>query len=121
MNKLYLRTVEYDAYNKKGDRMIVERITCLHYGEIPEMESSEIAFNYLYDYYGDKCFGRRIESNYRWRSYMTEREFLNATRTVCYKEVDEDSYTMKQLMEKLSSKEFIAYCKDNGLNVCPMR
>lgn len=52
---------------------------------------------------------------------MTEREFFNATRTVYYKEVDEDSYTMKQLMEKLSSKEFIAYCKDNGLNVCPMR
>lgn len=42
MNKLYLRTVEYDAYNKKGDSMIIDRNTWLHYGEIPEMESNEL-------------------------------------------------------------------------------
>lgn len=122
MNKLYLRTVEYDVFDKNGRKMIVDKMSKIHYGEMPNRRFNELTFDDLYCKYGSRfLFLKGIDSCYRFGDYVAEAAFGSAIQDIYYEEIDESFYTIQNLMKELPSKEFIAYCKDNGLNVCPMR
>lgn len=122
MNKLYLRTVEYDAFDKKGQKIVIDKMAKMHYGEIPNRQLNELTFDYLYYHYGSRfLFRKGIDSRCHFGDYISEAAFGSAVQDIYYEEIDESFYTIQNLIEELSSKEFIAYCKDNGLNVCPIR
>lgn len=48
-----------------------------------------------------------------WGEKVTKRSFKPINEKWVYEKVDD--YSFKELMEKLRAKDFIEYCKDNGL------
>lgn len=122
MNKLYLRTVEYDVFDKNGQKIVIDKMAKIHYGEMPNRRFNELTFDDLYCNYGSRfLFWKGIDSRCHFGDYVAEEAFGSAIQDIYYEEIDESFYTIQNLMKELPSKEFIAYCKDNGLNVCPMR
>lgn len=50
---------------------------------------------------------------------MTKKNFLPFKEKVWHREVK--SYSMHELMKRLDAEDFIAFCKDRGLNTCPIQ
>lgn len=100
------------------------------YGELPENSiwKEFKTFEEFYKEYGfeNKTFFKHTP--YVAISVLTQEavfgkikkaNFVNYKIVNKYKEI-RCSYTAEDLMKKLNASDFIDYCKDHGLNACPM-
>lgn len=103
----------------------------LHYGELP-VAKAEIIKNY--DYVTEHSYRFSILAD---TTIFSHRQFLRATPyldhksikifredfkefKITYTPVEEKDCTMATLLKELSTEDFIKYCKDNTLNICPL-
>ena len=127
MKVVYKTCVE----NYLNDKLIDHRwASNWHYGELPnESVCKEFTtFEEFYKEYGfenktffkhEPCVVIGVLTHEVVFGKIKEADFVNYKIVNKYKEV-QYTYTMEDLMKKLSAKDFVEYCKDHGLNICPV-
>lgn len=101
------------------------------YGEIPELQTkiyndfdevynNSVLFNCIYP---DETFWKHrkyLRGGIDWDRNITvfEKDFKEVK--VIYRIRELENYTMEKLMKELYADEFVEYCKDHGMSVCPI-
>lgn len=110
----------------------IDYYTCSNwnYGELPQ-EKVWKEFTTFEEFY--KEYGFENKTFFKHEPYVAvgvlthevvfgkikKADFVDYKIVNTYKEV-QYNYTMEDLMKNLKASDFIEYCKDNGLNVCPI-
>lgn len=99
------------------------------YGDIPEKQ--DLIFTDFNEFYNSVSGWSQVWRGATWFNNktiktvgkprtITKANFKNANWERSYEEIDTSIFSLSELMERLSAKDFIEYCKDNGLTVCPI-
>lgn len=102
-----------------------------HYGELPENRILK-DFNIFEDFYEE--YGYDSKKLFTHEPYVpmasinsdalfgkiTKDKFTSYKIMVKYSEVN-CLVTMEDLMNRLTAEDFITYCKDHGMSVCPLK
>lgn len=125
MKKLYYKTIRYDVTTKRYGKLYDIDHSRMKYVYIEENQAkdSEKIFKTFEDYPVDKWlteFRKKPYFNIDWCTKIYKSNFKEGTELITYTKVKENSVSFEFLMKNLSALEFIAYCKDKGLTICPM-
>lgn len=99
------------------------------YGEIPQGRDYTFAnFDEFYQnivgwdnvWRGMTLLGRKRIVKAGAIKSITKKNFKSGSLNRSYEEIDTSFYSIQELMKRLSAEDFIQYCKDNGLTVCPI-
>lgn len=127
MKAIYRKTTE----NYFNDELVDHHTSFnWHYGEFPEeiVLKEFIVFEEFYKEYGHEnktLFGHKpyvlcasLTSDVTFGK-IGRNDFKSYKVIDRYKKID-FLITINDLVERLSAEDFIEYCKDHGLNVCPL-
>lgn len=132
MNKLYKITYEVFLNDTKlWDNCLLN--SRLHYGEIPKLDS--VKCTDFEEVWNERtiCCSKKVTFFFKkryilgnvdvWGSHIriSEKDFKSYQIIDSLEVYKDNNFSVKELARLLSATDFVNWCKDHGLNICPMK